>query len=470
MRRPFVYDAAVFSLIRWFSILRAARTTRRVVAPVAFIIISTAIAAQSPPPGPPTVLVTGARILDVVTGKYLAAGAVLIEKGRIKSITAEPPPNVPDTATRLTLKDATLVPGLVDAHAWAAPTNDIDADYFYLLSLAHGVTTNRVINVRTAWGVAQRGRSASGAIDAPALSTSGRGIDQAASPGRWLFDAPDAAAATEEVARQKAAGVDWIAGYDNMAPDVYQAMAAALRRSPIRLCAQPGASSMTDLVAAGVYSIETLAFPTQARKGSADEAWLAASAKELATLVTSLVRAKITLVPMLAAARARAYPEETAKDSSLDLLPEARRKALVDVLAKLPPADIARARQVWTSQLAFIRRFVRAGGRVATGSGFEMSGYPIPGIAVHQEIAALVKAGLTPIDAIQAATLNGALLLGGTAGQVGIKPGLEANLFVVQGDPLKNAADLARTSSVIRGGRVFDAKELLARGRVALAK
>jgi hypothetical protein len=471
----------VFCLTRRFPLLSTARTTRRAVALVAFVIVGAVIAAQSPPgalpggsagapPGRPPVLITGARILDVVTGEYLAAGAVLIENGRIKSITAEPPQNVPDTATRLTLKDATLVPGLVDAHAWAAPTSDLDVDYFYLLSLAHGVTTNRAINVRTTWGVAQRGRSASGVIDAPVLSTSGRGIDQAASPGRWLFDAPDAASATEELARQKAAGVDWIAGYDSVAPEVYRAMALALRRSTIRLSAQPGTSSMGDLAAAGVSSIETLAFPTQARAGTADDAWLAASVKELATLTTSLVRAKITLVPMLAAARVRAYPGETTKDASLELLPEARRKAIVDMLAKLSPADVARARKVWTSQLAFVRRFVRAGGRVATGSGFELGGYPVPGIAVHQEIAALVKAGLTPIDAIRAATLSGALMLGRTAQQVGIKPGLEANLFVVQGDPLKNAADLARISSVIRGGRVFDSKELLARGRVALAK
>jgi len=486
LRRPFIYDARVFSLNRRLSTLAAARTTRRAIALVVFAILGTAIAAQSPPAGtrpqpgappqpgvqprPSPVLVTGARILDVVTGKYLAAGAVLIENERIRSITAEPPPNVPDTAIRLALKDATLVPGLVDAHAWAAPTSDLDADYFYLLSLAHGVTTNRVINVRTAWGVAQRGRSAAGTIDAPALSTSGRGIDQAASPGRWLFDAPDAAAATDELARQIAAGVDWIAGYDNVAPDVYQAMTAALRGSPVRLCAQPGSSSMADLAAAGVHSIETLAFPTQARTGTANEAWPAASAKELAALTTSLIRAKITLVPMLAAARARAYPEEAAKDASLTLLPEASRKAIVERLATLTPADVARARQVWSSQLAFIRRFVRAGGRVATGSGFEMSGYPVPGIAAHQEIAALVESGLTPIDAIRAATLNGALMLGRTAARFGIKPGLEANLFVVQGDPLKTVADLARISSVIRGGRLFDAKQLLARGRVALAK
>jgi len=445
------------------------RLSTRVVALIAFVILGTAITAQKPPAEAPTgsspILITGARILDVVTGTYIPAGAVLIEKGRIKSITAQPPPDVPDTATRLALKDATLVPGLVDAHVWAAPTRDLDAEYFYLLSLAHGVTTNRVINVPTVWAVAQRGRSATGAIQAPVLSTSGRGIDQAASPGRWLFDAPDEAVAVEEVMRQKAAGVDWIAAYDNVGADVYKAMSAALRGSRVRLSARPGASSMRDLAAAGVHSIETLAYPTQARKGTADEAWVAASAKDLATLVTSLARARITLVPMLAAARTRAYPEESAKDASLQLLPDARRNALAETLAKASPADVARVRQVWKSQLAFIKRFVAAGGRVATGSGFEAIGYPAPGRGVHQEIAVLVEAGLKPIEAIRAATLNGALLLGGTAQQVGIKPGLEANLFIVQGDPLKDVADLATISSVVRGGRVFDGQDLLKRAR-----
>jgi imidazolonepropionase-like amidohydrolase len=266
-----------------------------------------------------------------------------------------------------------------------------------------------------------------------------------------------------------AAGVDWIAGYDNVAPDVYKAMSAALRGTTVRLSGQPGASSMRDLAAAGVRSIETLTFPTLARTRTADEAWLVASVAELATLTTSLVRARITLVPMLAAARARAYPEETAKDASLALFPEARRTAFVDMLGKIPPADVARARQVWKSQLGFIRRFVRAGGRVATGSGFEIGGYPVPGIGVHREIAALVEAGLTPIQAIRAATINGALLLGRAEARFGIKPGLEANFVIVHGDPLRKIADLARISSVVRAGRVLDAKELLARGRVATA-
>jgi len=227
---------------------------------------------------------------------------------------------------------------------------------------------------------------------------------------------------------------------------------------------------MMDLVTAGVQSIETLAYPAQAQNGSADEAWLAATAKELATLSASLIHAKITLVPMLAAARARALPDEAAKDPSLALLPEARRTSLTEMLTKLPPADVARAKKAWTGQAAFIRRFVKAGGRVATGTGFDMIGYPVPGIGVHREMDALVYAGLTPADAIRAATLGGALMLGRSAEAVAIAPGSDADLIIVTGDPLANIADLEKVSTVIRAGVALEVKDLQARVRLAVAR
>lgn len=413
------------------------------------------------------ILITGARILDVEKGAYLPPAAVLIDKGRIVSVTPTAPAVSAD-AIVLALKGATLMPGLVDAHAWAAPTDDLDAEFFYALALAHGVTGYRVINPRTAWGVAQRERSASGAIDAPRLSTSGRGIDQAASYRRWLFDAPDDAAAAAEARQQVSAGVDWIAGYANLPPDAYRAMADALRRGKVRLSGTPGAASMMDLAAAGVQSIETLAYPIAPRKNGTDQAWPPVTISDLTPLVAALLKANVTLVPMIAAVRARAYPEEAARDDSLGWLPDARRRAFTDTLS--PPKSEARAKalQAWERQAAFINRFVKAGGRVATGTDFERGAYPVPGIGVRREIEALVQAGLTPAEAIRAATLGGAILIGDAGAAAGIKPGLEADLMVVQGDPLANVSDLARITHVIRAGRVMDLPDLLARARAAV--
>jgi hypothetical protein len=440
---------------------------RRIIASTA-IAIGAVLSAQQPAAKPP-VLVQGARILDVARGQYLTPAAVFIENGRIKSVTPEPPASLPGGTVRVRADGAVLVPGLIDVHAWAAPATGLEADYFYLMGLAHGVIGYRVLNVRTNWGVAQRERSISGEILAPRLWTSGRGINQGASPDRWLFDATDSSVAIGEVRRQIDAKVNWIAGYESLPPDLYKAMVSAARQTGVRVSGQPGASSMSDLAAAGVASIETLAYPLKPRNGPATDAWLAAEARDLTALQTRLVRSRTILVPMMAAAMAGAFPQEVSEDPALALLPEARRTQLKAALGKIPAADAAEARRAWTSEAAFLKRFVSAGGRVAAGTGFEFSGYPVPGVGLHRELSALVRAGLPPIEAIRAATSTAADLVGAKPTVMRFTPGTDANFIVVSGDPMKTIEDLANITHVVRAGEVFDPKVLLARARQAAA-
>ena len=433
---------------------------------IAIVACAIAVSAQQPA-GKPPVLVEGARILDVARGRYLAPAFVFIEDGRIKSVTPEAPPAIPNETVRVKAVGSVLVPGLIDAHAWAAPAAGVEADYFYLMGLAHGVTGYRVLNARTNWAVAQRERSSNGAILAPRLWTSGRGINQGPSPDRWLADAPDAAVAVGEARRQIDAGVNWIAGYEALPPDIYKALAGAARSTDARVSGRPGASSMSELAAAGVASIETLAFPLKPRNGAAADPWPAAAPRDLTALQTRLVRGRVTLVPLMAAALAAAYPDEAAADASLALLPGARQAALKAALGKAPAADVAKAKRAWTSQAAFLKRFVAAGGRVAAGTGFELAGYPVPGAGLHRELAALVRAGLTPADAIRAATSAPAELLGAKPGALRFAPGADADFIIVSGDPLKKIEDLAGITHVVRAGEVFDPKVLAARARQA---
>ena len=132
----------------------------------------------------------------------------------------------------------------------------------------------------------------------------------------------------------------------------------------------------------------------------------------------------------------------------------------------LVPMMAAAMTRAWTSQAAFLKRFVRAGGRVAAGTGFELRGYPVPGVGLHQELAALVRAGLTPAEALRAATVTVAELVGAKAG---FAPGTEANFIVVSGDPLKRIEDLGNITNVVRAGEVLDVKALLARAKQAAA-
>jgi imidazolonepropionase-like amidohydrolase len=224
---------------------------------------------------------------------------------------------------------------------------------------------------------------------------------------------------------------------------------------------------MSDLAAAGVASIETLAFPLKPRNGPAAEAWPALAARDLNALQARLVRGRVTLVPMMAAAMMRAFPEDVLKDPALELLPASKRAAVTMALKKLPTADVAKARRAWTSQAAFLVRFVNARGRVAAGTGFELAGYPVPGAGVHTELAALVRAGLAPAEAIRAATSSAADLVGAAPGATRFAPGAGADFVVISGDPLKRIEDLANITHVVRAGEVLDPKVLLARAKQA---
>jgi len=222
---------------------------------------------------------------------------------------------------------------------------------------------------------------------------------------------------------------------------------------------------MSDLAAAGVASIETLAFPLKPAAAASDDPWpAAAGAKDLAALQARLLRGRVTLVPLMAAAAARAFPEEALNDPSIALLPAARRAALEASLTKAA-AGAAKARRAWTSQAAFLVRFVRAGGRVAAGTGFEFDGYPVPGAGLHRELAALVRAGLTPAEALRAATTAGAELVGAPKTDAGLTPGARADFIVVQGDPLTRIGDLDHVTHVVRAGELLDPSELIALAR-----
>jgi imidazolonepropionase-like amidohydrolase len=129
--------------------------------------------------------------------------------------------------------------------------------------------------------------------------------------------------------------------------------------------------------------------------------------------------------------------------------------------------------------MEFINDFKNAGGRVAAGSdaGFIFKVY---GFAFIRELELLQEAGFHPLEVIQAATRNGAELLG-MADQIGaLTPGREADIVLVEGNPIANfkllygtghwyldrdRGEVGRKGGVrytVKSGVVYDAKQLLA--------
>jgi imidazolonepropionase-like amidohydrolase len=80
----------------------------------------------------------------------------------------------------------------------------------------------------------------------------------------------------------------------------------------------------------------------------------------------------------------------------------------------------------------------------------------IAGFCVHDEIATMVSAGMSPISALQAATLNPARYLGMERAIGTVAVGKRADLVVLDGNPLTDIANIRRIRAVVLGGRLLD--------------
>ena len=90
---------------------------------------------------------------------------------------------------------------------------------------------------------------------------------------------------------------------------------------------------------------------------------------------------------------------------------------------------------------------------VKVAFGTDAAVYP-HGMNAH-EFAVMVKLGLTPLEAIEAATVNAADLLGWSGKVGGLEPGAWADIIAVDGDPLKDVTTLERVKFVMKGGEVI---------------
>ena len=134
--------------------------------------------------------------------------------------------------------------------------------------------------------------------------------------------------------------------------------------------------------------------------------------------------------------------------------PDNRMKAFYSTpLERLNGEQRRQLRRGYENLQSFIRKFVQAGGTVLAGS--DTPSFVLPGISLHREMQLLVDAGLTPMQAIQAATRNNAEFLQerdmGT-----VEPGKVADVLIVRENPLADIGNSKTVDRVILGGKLAD--------------
>src|ERR671938_1894129 len=105
--------------------------------------------------------------------------------------------------------------------------------------------------------------------------------------------------------------------------------------------------------------------------------------------------------------------------------------------------------------MAMVGSLHKAGVRVVAGTD-----QTIPGHSVRREIELYVQAGFTPLEAIQAATVVPARVMGMEKDLGTVEAGKIADLIIVEGNPLERIGNIRNTKFVVAGGRVYDCARL----------
>ena len=390
------------------------------------------------------------HLLDVKSGKTLSDQTLVVEDGKIVSSGASAEAKIPSDAVRIELPNATVLPGFIDAHTHLTKDPKFGYDTLALstsrqaltgaknarLTLLAGFTTVRNVGAKEFSDVALRDAINAGdvpgprmLVSGPPLSITGGHCDNNMLPFEYHATSDgvaDGIAAVQHKVRENIKyGADLIKvcatggvlslgdnpQHSQFTLEEMKAIVADAHRLGRKVAAHAhGAEGIRWAAEAGVDSVEHGSY--------IDDGGIAAM-KEHGTY----------LVPTL-------YLGDWMIDNA--------------GLTRLPAPLLAKAKEVIPAARKNIAHAFAAGVKVALGT--DAAVYP-HGLNAH-EFETMVKLGLTPLQSIQAGTLNAADLLG-WSGKVGtLEPGAWADIVAVEGDPLKDITMLQRVKFVMKGGEV----------------
>jgi imidazolonepropionase-like amidohydrolase len=126
-----------------------------------------------------------------------------------------------------------------------------------------------------------------------------------------------------------------------------------------------------------------------------------------------------------------------------------------------PPDELPDRRETVRNEMRLVGEMQRAGVEILAGTdAVSSAAYVLPGFSLHEELAMLVQAGLTPMEALQAATRNPAGFLNALDNRGTVDAGKLADLVLLDADPLQDIANTRRINAIVINGHLIDRKAL----------
>jgi imidazolonepropionase-like amidohydrolase len=428
-------------------------------------------------------VIRGGKLIDGTGRPPLDNAVIVIQSGRFQALGRRGEVSIPAGAEIVDVHGRTVLPGFIDGHGHLE-------DFHGELYLHLGITTCASIELYQdgPWTLAQKQGTNLGKIRGPRIWMSGRAIGAVGTGheafGSRTFRDNIIVTTPEEVRKavrqKKELGCDILKVNEFLAMDLVKVACDEAHSLGMPVAAHSW--DVAGSVAAGVDAIEHIwsvgysSIPyAPARRKLAEDRLGGVIDQELAgayyqsenfdKVIGPMVEHQVAWTPTIAkwlrplspsAARFRERENQILNDPNADL--PAAVRAVTDnsyekLLKRYTPAQLEQAKIGYEKANEFIRRFVQAGGILKEGSD------PPRGMAallMHQALVMDVEAGVPPLTAIQAATLNVARTFKKDKDYGSVEPGKVADLSIVEGDPLQDIWMTQNVTMVVMDGKVID--------------
>lgn len=430
------------------------------------------------------VAIVGANLIDVRKGVAIEQSVVLAAADRITAVGRVGELAIPSGAKVVNAQGKWLIPGLVDMHVHISP-----AGYptLLVLYLANGVTTVRdtggnITSLRVLRQALQAGRQVG-----PRLFFAGMILDgnPAVAPGPAVILADSERRAGSAVNFLADQGVDFIKVYNNISEPVLGTIIKTAHARRLTVTGHvPRSVTTTRAVELGMDGLEHIRI-TGRELLPLEEAnkidFLTLGPREtllwqrfdtdsigMNKLIGIIAGHGTFLDPTLVVDEAtfKMTAEERSAEPNNRMLPKALLSRMIESGLPdswLPPNDLKSvAAAGFPKRLKFVEMCYRAGVRLIAGTDGPGLGPTLPGYGLHSEMELFEKAGIPPIDALRSATITAAEALHAQQDFGAIEPGKFADMVIVDADPLLDISNTRRVYRVVKGGEVYDPRELIA--------
>lgn len=461
---------------------------------VALVLVSALTTAQSREPGLTSLALMHVTVIDGTGAPPRPDMTVIIVGYRIAEIAKSNAITVPRYARSIDATGSFLIPGLWDMHAhpddpelWPVNPPPTEKEKVLTLLIANGVTGIRDMGGDLKLLQEWRSRVGNGTFVGPHLYACGPLLDgpKPMWPGSVAIStAEQGRQAVRDLKKQRA---DFVKVYSLLPRDAYFAVADEAKKLKIPFAGHvPDTVTPEEASDAGQASEEHLlqiveacsdrdatrkkveelreagATPIERRRAYIETMLATFDTKKAEALFAKFVKNNTWVTPTVIVWQNNAsFEEDSAKYAErMKYLPRYIREYWDPKnnahLKNRSPERLAAEKMLVKKYLEVIGGMQRAGVRLMTGSDFGANPLLFPGWGVHDEMALLVKAGLTPMEAIQAATRNPATFLRLDKSVGTIEKGKLADIVVLSANPLEDINNTRKIVAVLFQGQMYD--------------